>query len=72
MLYEASLVLGVVSPLDLVTQELHDMKGTVNSVQASLITSVSLIQGNTGYLTSWDDINLVLSDSTIHCYEIES
>ena len=37
---------GVVSPLDLVTRELQDMKDTVTSVQASLITSVSLIQGN--------------------------
>ena len=37
---------GVVSPLDPVTRELQDMKDTVTSVQASLITSVSLIQGN--------------------------
>ena len=36
---------GVVSPLDKVTQELKEMKETMNSVQASLITSVSLIQG---------------------------
>ena len=36
---------GVVSPLDRVEQELQAMKETVNSVQASLITSVSLIQG---------------------------
>ena len=37
---------AVVSPLDLVTRDLQDMKDTVTSVQASLITSVSLIQGN--------------------------
>ena len=36
---------AVVSPLDKVTQELKEMKQTMNSVQASLITSVSLIQG---------------------------
>ena len=36
---------GVVSPLDKVTQDLKEMKQTMNSVQASLITSVSLIQG---------------------------
>ena len=36
---------GVVSPLDKVTQELKEMKQTMTSVQASLITSVSLIQG---------------------------
>ena len=38
-------VKGVVSPLDKVTDELQLMKETVNSIQASLITSVSLIQG---------------------------
>ena len=36
---------AVVSPLDKVTQEIKEMKQTMNSVQASLITSVSLIQG---------------------------
>lgn len=35
---------AVVSPLDKVSQELKEMKETVHSVQASLITSVSLIQ----------------------------
>jgi len=39
-----SRVESVVSPLDKVTQEIKEMKETVNSVQASLITSVSLIQ----------------------------
>ena len=39
------IVAGVVSPLDKVTEELKVMKETVNSIQASLITSVSLIQG---------------------------
>ena len=38
-------VYAVVSPLDKVSEELKDMKDTVNSVQASLIGSVSLIQG---------------------------
>lgn len=41
---QVGMVVAVVSPLDLVTQELQDMRETVNSVQASLITSVSLIQ----------------------------
>ena len=40
---------GVVSPLDKVTQELKEMKQTMNSVQASLITSVSLIQGTSDF-----------------------
>ena len=38
-------VVMVVSPLDKVTQDLEEMKETVNSIQESLITSVSLIQG---------------------------
>ena len=41
----ARMVEGVVSPLDKVTEELQLMKETVNSIQTSLITSVSLIQG---------------------------
>ena len=45
LLYQVGLVVSVVSPLELVSQELQDMKETVNSVQGSLITSVSLIQG---------------------------
>ena len=45
LLYQVGLVVSVVSPLELVTQELQEMKETVNSVQGSLITSVSLIQG---------------------------
>eukprot|EP00092_Neocalanus_flemingeri_P027836 GFUD01030219.1.p1 GENE.GFUD01030219.1~~GFUD01030219.1.p1 ORF type:complete len:765 (-),score=159.24 GFUD01030219.1:331-2625(-) len=44
LVYRCSSVFGVVSPLDKVTEELKEMKDTVNSVQASLITSVSLIQ----------------------------
>ena len=43
--FQCSSVFGVVSPLDKVTEELKVMQETVNSVQASLITSVSLIQG---------------------------
>ena len=39
---------AVVSPLDKVTEELREMQETVSSVQASLIASVSLIQGNKG------------------------
>lgn len=42
--FQCSSVLCVVSPLDKVTEELKVMQETVNSVQASLITSVSLIQ----------------------------
>jgi len=42
--YQCWSVVGVVSPLDKVTEELKVMKETVNSIQASLITSVSLIQ----------------------------
>ena len=38
-------MVAVVSPLDEVTQELKTVKETLDSVQASLITSVSLIQG---------------------------
>ena len=38
-------VVMVVSPLDKVTQDLEEMKETVSSIQESLITSVSLIQG---------------------------
>ena len=45
VLYQVGLVVSVVSPLELVSQELQEMKETVNSVQGSLITSVSLIQG---------------------------
>ena len=45
LLYQVGLVVSVVSPLELVSQELQEMKETVNSVQGSLITSVSLIQG---------------------------
>ena len=45
VLYQVGLVASVVSPLELVSQELQEMKETVNSVQGSLITSVSLIQG---------------------------
>ena len=36
---------GVVSPLDKVTQDMKVMKETLDSIQASLITSVSLLQG---------------------------
>ena len=43
--YHCWSVVGVVSPRDKVTEELKVMKETVNSIQASLITSVSLIQG---------------------------
>ena len=39
---------AVVSPLEKVTEELREMQETVSSVQASLIASVSLIQGNKG------------------------
>ena len=39
---------AVVSPLEKVTEELKEMQETVSSVQASLIASVSLIQGNKG------------------------
>jgi hypothetical protein len=42
--FQCCSVLAVVSPLDKVTEELKVMKETVNSIQASLITSVSLIQ----------------------------
>ena len=45
LLYQVGLVVSVVSPLELVSQQLQEMKETVNSVQGSLITSVSLIQG---------------------------
>ena len=41
------LVMGVGSPLDKVAQELAMMQETMSSVQESLITSVSLIQGET-------------------------
>ena len=41
------LVVGVGSPLDKVAQELAMMQETMSSVQESLITSVSLIQGET-------------------------
>ena len=40
-----AIVAGVVSPLDKVTQDMKAMKETLDSIQASLITSVSLIQG---------------------------
>ena len=43
--YHCWSLVGVVSPLDKVTEELKVMKETVNSIQASLITSVALIQG---------------------------
>ena len=39
------IVAGVVSPLDKVTQDMKVMKETLDSIQASLITSVSLLQG---------------------------
>ena len=39
------IVAGVVSPLDKVTQDMKVMKATLDSIQASLITSVSLLQG---------------------------
>ena len=45
LFFPCSFVYGVVSPLDKVTEDLKEMKETINSVQASLITSVSLIQG---------------------------
>jgi len=44
LFFPCSFVYGVVSPLDKVTEDLKEMKETINSVQASLITSVSLIQ----------------------------
>ena len=40
-----AIVAGVVSPLDKVTQDMKAMKETLDSIQASLITSVSLLQG---------------------------
>ena len=40
------IVAGVVSPLDKVTQDMKVMKETLDSIQASLITSVSLLQGD--------------------------
>ena len=40
-----AMVAGVVSPLDKVTQDMKAMKDTLDSIQASLITSVSLLQG---------------------------
>ena len=42
-----AIVAGVVSPFDKVTQDMKAMKETLDSIQASLITSVSLIQGET-------------------------
>ena len=45
LVHHCSNVDGVVSPLDNVSAEIRILKETVNSVQASLITSVSLIQG---------------------------
>ena len=45
VVWEFTTVVAVVSPLDEVTQELKTVKETLDSVQASLITSVSLIQG---------------------------
>ena len=41
---------AVVSPLEKVTEELKEMQETVSSVQASLISSVSLIQGRQRYI----------------------
>ena len=38
-------VAGVLSPLDKVTQDMRGMKETLDSIQASLITSVSMLQG---------------------------
>ena len=45
MLRHLVIVAGVVSPLDKVTQDMKVMKETLDSIQASLITSVSLLQG---------------------------
>ena len=46
MLRHLVIVAGVVSPLDKVTQDMKVMKETLDSIQASLITSVSLLQGD--------------------------
>ena len=40
-----SSVEAVVSPLDKVTMDMQAMKETLDSIQASLVTSVSLLQG---------------------------
>ena len=45
MLRHLVIVAGVVSPLDKVTQDMKVMKETLDSIQASLITSVSRLQG---------------------------
>jgi len=62
-------VQAVVSPLDRVEQELQEMKETVNSVQASLITSVSLIQDQlndfTGKVVSSLESKLTSMDSRV-------
>ena len=46
-----AIVAGVVSPLDKVTQDMKAMKETLDSIQASLITSVSLLPVSYTHLT---------------------
>ena len=58
------IVAGVVSPLDKVTQDMKVMKETLDSIQASLITSVSLLQGE-----SYVILGSALS-SSLHCCEL--
>jgi len=69
LLYPLVGVHAVVSPLDKLEQELQEMKETVNSVQASLITSVSLIQDQlndfTGKVVSSLESKLTSMDSRV-------
>ena len=48
-----------------VSQELKEMKETVTSVQASLITSVSLIQGRYHYISVIKIAASIFSDNTV-------
>jgi len=69
----AAMVAGVVSPLDKVTQDMKAMKDTLDSIQASLITSVSLLQDQltdfTGKATASIDSRLSSIDSKVTSLE---
>ena len=55
---------AVVSPLEKVTEELKEMQETVSSVQASLIASVSLIQGRRERIKHVKDYEILIARST--------